>query len=223
MSVRTRYAPSPTGFPHLGVLRTAIYAYLTAKNAGGTFILRIEDTDQARSVEGSERYLVEALNWLGISPDEGGMLDSDGQLSERGGFGPYTQSKRLDIYKERAEWLVAHAQAYRCFCTPERLKTLREEQEAKHLPPRYDRHCRALPLEESERRAVVEPHVIRQAMPENRTITFTDLVRGEISFESSDLDDQVLLKSDGFPTYQLASVVDDHLMEISHVDRGEEW
>ncbi len=225
MSVRTRYAPSPTGLPHLGVLRTAIYAYLTAKHAGGTFILRLEDTDQSRSVEGSDSYIAEALNWLGIPPDEGVYLDeADGVLKERGGHGPYVQSKRLDIYKQYADQLLESGAAYRCFCTPERLAALREEQEKNHQAPRYDRLCRSLSREESERRASAgEKHVIRQAMPDNETVVFTDLIRGEISFNSSDLDDQVLLKSDGFPTYQLANVIDDHLMEITHVHRGEEW
>ena len=223
-TVRTRYAPSPTGFHHLGNLRTAVFAYLTAKHEDGTFIVRIEDTDQARSVEGSVEYTVQSLKWLGIIPDEGVYLDDQGNLTERGAFGPYTQSKRLEIYTEKAEWLVENGHAYRCFCSSERLDALREEQQKNKQAPRYDGYCRNLPKDEvASRVGAGEKYVIRQAMPDNETVEFNDVIRGEISFNSSDLDDQVLLKSDGFPTYHLASVVDDHLMEITYVHRGEEW
>jgi nondiscriminating glutamyl-tRNA synthetase len=223
-TIRTRYAPSPTGFHHLGNLRTAVFAYLTAKHEGGDFLVRIEDTDQARSVQGSVEYTAQSLKWLGIIPDEGVYLDDQGMLTERGLFGPYTQSKRLAIYTEKAEWLVDNGHAYKCFCSSERLDALREEQQKNKQAPRYDRHCRNLSAEEvTARVANGESYVVRQAMPDNETVVFEDVIRGEISFKSSDLDDQVLLKSDGFPTYHLANVVDDHLMEITHVLRGEEW
>jgi glutamyl-tRNA synthetase len=222
MSVRVRYAPSPTGEPHLGVLRTAIFDYLFAKANNGVFIVRQEDTDQARSVPGSFERILESLNWLGTPPDEGMMLTEDGQLTEKGDFGPYTQSKRLDIYKKYSDQLIEAGKAYRCFCTSERLEQMRADQQAQKLPPRYDRHCRNLTPEESLYRSA-EKHVVRQAMPLEGTIVVKDLLRGDIEFQAADMDDHVLLKTDGFPTYQLANVVDDHLMEITHVLRGEEW
>jgi nondiscriminating glutamyl-tRNA synthetase len=224
LNVRTRYAPSPTGFHHLGNLRTAVFAYLTAKHLDGTFVVRVEDTDQARTVEGSLKYMAESLSWLGIVPDEGVYFDGQGQIAERGAFGPYTQSKRLGIYHEKAEQLVANGHAYKCFCSSDRLNTLREEQQRNKQAPRYDRHCRYLQAGEvAAKVAAGESYVVRQAMPDNETVTFNDIIRGEISFETNDLDDQILLKSDGFPTYHLANIVDDHLMEITHVHRGEEW
>jgi nondiscriminating glutamyl-tRNA synthetase len=224
MSIRVRYAPSPTGELHLGSLRTVIFNYLIAKQAGGTFIMRIEDTDQARLVEGSAERQLEAMRWMGIEPDEGVCIDDRGIRIERGELGPYTQSNRLSIYKEYSEKLLKSGKAYRCFCTSERLEAMREEQQKNKQAPRYDRHCRALSAEESESRAAAgEPFVVRHALPDNEEVIFTDVVRGELSFNSKDLDDYVLMKSDGFPTYQLANVVDDHLMEITHVLRGEEW
>ena len=223
MSVRVRVAPSPTGNPHLGFLRTAVFDYLLARGQGGTFILRIEDTDQKREVPGSTEYIVESLKWLGLEVDEGVYIDDQGILQERGSYGPYQQSHRLPIYREHVEKLLDSGAAYHCFCTSERLEALRNEQQANHQPPRYDRHCRSIPLDEAKARAATEVYVIRHAIPDGQVITFTDAVRGEVTFQSDELDDYVLLKSDGFPTYQLANVVDDHLMEITHVLRGEEW
>jgi nondiscriminating glutamyl-tRNA synthetase len=224
MSVRVRFAPSPTGDLHLGAIRSAAYNWLFARNQGGTFILRMEDTDQSREKEGSAANIVRSLDWLGISPDEGVCLDAKGNLSEKGSYGPYTQSKRLDIYHEHIEKLLESGAAYRCFCTTDRLIEMREDQEKNHQPPRYDRLCRTISKEEAaDRAAIGEPFVVRQAMPDDRTVTWEDVVFDTITFPSKDLDDQVLLKSDGFPTYQLASVVDDHLMEISHVLRAQEW
>jgi nondiscriminating glutamyl-tRNA synthetase len=223
MPIRVRFAPSPTGDLHLGAIRAAVNNFLFALHEGGTFILRIEDTDQAREKEGSTEGIVESLEWLGITPDEGVYLDEEGNLAERGEFGPYTQSKRLAIYEEHVNVLLESGAAYRCFCTPERLQAMRESQEKQHLPPRYDRTCRNLSPEESAKRAASERFVVRQAIPDAEQVVLEDIVRGAITFESKDLDDHVLMKSDGFPTYHLASVVDDHLMEISHVLRGEEW
>lgn len=223
MSVRLRYAPSPTGDPHLGNLRTAVFAYLYSKQHDGVFMIRLEDTDQTREVEGSAVRILEATDWLGLPADEGIFLEN-GEVAEKGDFGPYIQSKRLDLYQSNVQTLLQKGVVYRCFCSSERLEEMRAEQQANHLPPRYDGRCRHLPAEESQARADKgESFVIRHAIPENRTVTFNDLVMGEISFQSDDLDDYVLLKSDGFPTYQLANVVDDHLMQISHVFRGNEW
>jgi nondiscriminating glutamyl-tRNA synthetase len=224
MSVRVRYAPSPTGDATLGSLRTIIFNYLFARQNQGTFILRIEDTDQAREVEGSLERQLEAMYWMGLVPDEGVYLDEQGNVSEKGSYGPYIQSKRLDIYKKYADQLVAEGKAYPCFCTPERLEKVREEQQKNKQAPRYDRHCRNLSKDEVESRiAAGEKHVIRQAVPDEQEVICQDIVRGEVRFNSRDLDDQVLLKSDGFPTYQLANIIDDHLMEITHVLRGDEW
>ncbi|MEI6478419.1 MAG: glutamate--tRNA ligase [bacterium] len=224
MSIRLRYAPSPTGELHLGSLRTIIFNILfAAQTPGGFFLIRVEDTDQARAVEGSAKRQLEALRWMGIEPDEGVCLDAAGNLIEKGEFGPYTQSMRLDIYGKYADQLLEAGSAYRCFCTSERLEQMRAEQQAAHLPPRYDRRCRSLSKEESEKRAHNEPFVIRMAIPDEGTVGFTDIIRGEISFQCADLDDQILMKTDGFPTYHLAVVVDDHLMNITHILRGEEW
>ncbi len=214
--VRVRFAPSPTGYLHVGGLRTALYNYLLAKHEGGQFILRIEDTDRTRLVEGAVESLLESLRWAGLTPDEGAMVGGD--------KGPYVQSERLPIYHEMSKRLVEQGQAYYCFCTAERLEAMRQERAAKGESTAYDRHCLHLSKEEVERRlAAGEPHVIRLKVPEGRTLTVEDIVRGPVSFDSSLVDDQVLLKTDGFPTYHLAVVVDDHLMEITHVIRGEEW
>ena len=210
--VRTRFAPSPTGFMHIGNLRTGLYAYLFAKKHGGTFILRIEDTDQERKVEGAVDMIYRTLETAGITYDEGPDKDA--------GFGPYVQTERMGIYKEYAEKLVELGGAYYCFCDKERLESLKDENGV-HT---YDKHCRNLSREEVERRlAAGEPYVIRQKVPENVTSSYTDMVFGEISVESSDIEDGVLLKSDGLPTYNFANVVDDHLMKISHVIRGTEY
>jgi glutamyl-tRNA synthetase len=225
MSVRVRYAPSPTGELHLGSLRTVIYDWLVARQHDGVFILRIEDTDQNRLVEGALERQLQDLAWMGLLPDEGVTLGESGKVVQVGDYGPYIQSERLEIYKKHAEQLLAEGKAYRCFATPEELEQMRAEQQAKGEIPRYDRRYRDLSKEESDRRAAAgERYVIRHALPLKHKVEVTDLIRGELTFDTAkDLDDYVLLKSDGFPTYQLASVVDDHLMEITHVIRGEEW
>lgn len=215
-SVRVRFAPSPTGFLHVGGLRTALYNYLFAKHHGGTFLLRIEDTDQSRKVEGAVENLIETLKWAGIEHDEG--------PGKEGPFGPYVQSSRLQLYQDHARQLVEAGHAYYCFCTPERLEQVRQKQIAMKLPPAYDRHCRDLPEETvRQRRAAGESTVIRMKVPVGGEITFEDRIRGKVTIAHKVLDDQVIVKSDGFPTYHLAVVVDDHLMKISHVIRGEEW
>ncbi len=214
--VRTRFAPSPTGFLHVGGLRTALYNYLFARQNQGRFVLRIEDTDQRRKVTGAVDNLIATLDWAGVKPDEGPQIGGE--------FGPYVQSERLELYRQHALELVAKGQAYYCFCTAERLRQLKEWQTAQKIPPRYDNHCRNLTAEEVGRRlAAGEEHVIRLKVPTEGVIEVEDLVRGRVTFPVGQIDDQVLIKSDGFPTYHLANVIDDHLMQISHVIRGEEW
>ncbi|MFA5029512.1 MAG: glutamate--tRNA ligase [Patescibacteria group bacterium] len=224
LKVRTRFAPSPTGYLHVGGLRTALYAYIFAKQNKGSFVLRIEDTDQTREVPGAVENLLKNLAWASLKPDEGVILDKAGKAVEKGHFGPYTQSKRLEIYQKYASELVNKGLAYYCFCSEERLENLRRQQEAAKQPTRYDWHCRhLLPDEVQNKLAAGEKYTIRMKVPENQEVVFNDLIRGEIKFRSREIDDQVILKADGFPTYHLASVVDDHLMKISHVIRGEEW
>src|SRR6266852_3393765 len=207
-AVRVRYAPSPTGALHLGGARTALFNYLFARQKGGQFLLRIEVTDRARLIPGSQAQIEEGLHWLGITWDET----------------PLVQSERKALYQQSAAGLLESGAAYRCFCTPERLEQMRAEQRARHEPERYDRRCRAIPREESDRRAAAgERFVIRQAMPTEGTTTFQDLVMGTVTFRNETLDDHVLLKSDGFPTYHLAFAVDDHAMRISHIIRGDGW
>ncbi len=221
--VRTRFAPSPTGYLHVGGLRTALFSYLYAKHNNGEFILRVEDTDQARFVEGAIQKLITILQGMGLHYDEGLILDDD-RIIDQGFFGPYLQSKRKDIYQQHAELLVMGGKAYYCFCDEKRLADLRKEQEALKKPTRYDRKCRNLSKEDVKKNLQAGvPHVIRQAIPLDGRTVLNDLVYGEISWDNKDLDDQVLLKSDGFPTYHLAVVTDDHLMNISHIVRGEEW
>ncbi|HVN75234.1 MAG TPA: glutamate--tRNA ligase [Thermoanaerobaculaceae bacterium] len=218
MAVRTRIAPSPTGDPHVGTAYVALFNYAWARKNGGQFVLRIEDTDRERSNATSERMIFESLRWLGLTWDEG--PDVGGPL------GPYRQSERFPIYREHAERLVAGGAAYPCFCTKERLDALREEQRAKKLPQAtgYDGHCRTVPAAEAaRRRAAGEAHVIRLAMPREGETVVHDLLRGDVRIDNRLVDDQVLLKSDGYPTYHLANVVDDHLMGITHVVRAEEW
>ncbi|HET9200880.1 MAG TPA: glutamate--tRNA ligase [Dehalococcoidia bacterium] len=216
MTVRTRYAPSPTGAPQLGNIRTALFGWLFARGSDGTFILRIEDTDQARAVEGGIQQQYEALRWLGLNWDEGPDVG--------GPHAPYVQSQRLDLYRQAAERLVAEGNAYPCFCTVQRLDDLRKQQVAAKQPPGYDRLCRGLSAEERERRlSAGESHVIRFAVPLSGEVTFHDLIRGDVTVQNGTLDDFVIIKSDGYPTYHLAVVVDDHAMEITHVLRGEEW
>jgi len=216
MTVRTRYAPSPTGEPHLGNIRTALFGWLLARHHGGTFILRIEDTDQARYVEGGVEAQMEALRWLGLDWDEGPDVG--------GPHAPYTQSQRLEIYQSHADHLIDSDWAYRCYCSPERLEQVRLAQQARKEPPRYDRHCRELaPAEREAMEASGIPPVVRFKTPLIGETTTLDVIRGEVMFQNSTLDDFVLLKSDGYPTYHLAAQVDDHLMDITHVLRGEEW
>jgi glutamyl-tRNA synthetase len=214
--VRVRIAPSPTGDPHVGTAYIALFNYVFAKRHGGKFILRIEDTDRARSSLESEAAILRALKWMGLDWSEGPDVG--------GPFGPYRQSERTAFYREHAEMLMQKGAAYRCFCTPQRLEELRARQRAEKRTAGYDGHCRTLTPEESARRALAkEPFVIRLAMPRTGETEFKDRLRGVIKFSNLELDDQVLLKSDGFPTYHLANVVDDHLMEITHVIRAEEW
>ena len=221
--VRVRFAPSPTGPLHIGGVRTALYNYLFAKKQGGDFILRIEDTDQTRFVEGAEDYIVEAFRWLGIKFDEG--------VGIGGEFGPYKQSERKDIYKSYALELVEKGMAYYAFDTPEELEEKRKEAESEKKTFQYDCKTRqglrnSLSLSEEETQGLIAsgmPYVIRFRFPEDEMIEFDDLIRGHVKMNSSLLDDKVLYKSDGMPTYHLANIVDDHLMEISHVIRGEEW
>lgn len=221
--VRLRFAPSPTGYLHIGGLRTALYNYLFARRNNGKFILRIEDTDQARFVEGAIENLVEALDWSGIDYDEG-VFVKDGEIVQVGDYGPYIQSERLDIYNKYIEKLIESGHAYYCFCSKERLDQVREEQRVQGLVPKYDGFCRSLKIEDARKRiADGEEYVVRLKLPPNHDLKFHDLVRGDITINSDDTDDQVLLKSDGYPTYHMAVVVDDHLMKISHIVRGEEW
>jgi glutamyl-tRNA synthetase len=224
MTTRVRFAPSPTGDPHLGNIRTAVFDYLFAKATGGAFLLRVEDTDRERLNDGSVERMYEALKWLGIEPDEGVYVDGQGNICQRGDVGPYIQSERKNIYAEYAKELLEAGKAYRCFATSEELEEMRKAQQAAGLPPRYDRRFRDLPCEESDRRATAgEAFVIRQAMPLEGEVLVKDLIRGDVTFKCQDLDDHVLLKKDGYPTYQFANVVDDHLMGITHVLRGEEY
>jgi glutamyl-tRNA synthetase len=214
--VRVRFAPSPTGRPQVGNIRTAIFDWLFARHHHGTFILRIEDTDVARIVPGSVEDLMESLKWLDLDWDEGPEVGGD--------YGPYFQSQRLDLYKAAAEKLVEQGDAYYCYCSPERLDAMRKEQIARKQPTGYDRACRNLTRQQCARyeSAGIRP-VVRFKVPDEGRTAFTDTIYGDIVFENSNIDDFVMLKSDGYPTYQLANVVDDHAMKISHVIRGEEW
>lgn len=214
--VRTRVAPSPTGDPHVGTAFQALFDYVFAHRYEGKFILRIEDTDQKRYVDESEDVIFEALEWLGLNPDE--------SPKEGGDYGPYRQSERLSLYQKYAKQLIDEDKAYYCFCSAERLQKMREAQQAQKKPPMYDRTCRNLSKEEvSQRLSSGEKAVIRMKIPEHKEIIVPDVLRGQIKFDSDILDDQVILKSDGYPTYHLAVVVDDHLMKITHMKRGEEW
>ena len=221
--IRVRFAPSPTGPLHIGGLRTALFNYLFAKKNNGVFILRIEDTDQARYVRGAEEYIIESLKWCRILPNEG--------VSFGGDHGPYRQSERKKIYRQYAETLVAENHAYYAFDTPEELEGYRKSSEARKETFTYDGKTRmnlknSLSLNECETKSLLNsgiPYVIRFKFPENETIIMQDIIRGEVSVNTSILDDKILFKSDGMPTYHLANVVDDHLMKISHVIRGEEW
>ncbi|MDP2631313.1 MAG: glutamate--tRNA ligase [Candidatus Uhrbacteria bacterium] len=223
MQIRTRIAPSPTGFVHIGTLHTALFNYFFTRQNGGKFVIRIEDTDRERLVEGAVENLLESLAVFGIENDEGPFIDSNGVIDEKGDFGPYTQSARLDIYKPYVQQLVLQGDAYYCFCTRERLDEMRKAQQAIKQTPKYDRACCKLDNAEVKARIDAgEAHVVRMKVPEGET-TFTDLIRGTIKINNKEIDDQVILKSDGFPTYHLAVVVDDFLMQITHIIRGEEW
>jgi len=221
--VRTRFAPSPTGYLHIGGLRTALYSYLFAKKNNGKFLLRIEDTDQKRYVEGALENLLRTLSWAGLDNDEGPYLEGD-TVKQKGDKGPYIQSERTELYRQHAQILVDKGSAYPCFCTPERLDEMRKKQESLKMAPMYDRLCLKLTPEEIQaKKDAGTPFVIRQKIPHGEKLRFTDLIRGVVVFETSNVDDQVLMKSDNFPTYHLANVVDDHMMEITHAIRGEEW
>lgn len=222
--VRVRFAPSPTGGLHLGGVRTVLYNYLFAKKHGGDFIVRIEDTDQNRYVPGAEEYIFDTLKWCGLEPNE--------SVQHGGSFGPYRQSERKETYRQYAEKLVNEGHAYYAFDTPEELEKMRQDFRSDQNPsPQYDHTIRmkmrnSLSLSKEETQKLLDEgtrHVIRIKMPENETVSFTDMIRGEVSFDTSTVDDKVLLKADGMPTYHLAVVVDDHLMQISHAFRGEEW
>ncbi len=211
-NIVTRFAPSPTGFMHIGNLRTALYSYLLAKSQGGKFILRIEDTDQVRLVEGASDVILDTLKMTGIDYDEGPVVGGE--------HGPYIQSERLPIYKEYAEKLIASGNAYYCFCTPERLESLKDENGIGG----YDGHCRGLSKEEIEKNlAAGIPYVIRQKMPDEGTTSYVDEVYGEVEIDNSELRDQVMIKADGYPTYNFCHVVDDYLMGVTHVVRGNEY
>jgi len=214
--VRTRFAPSPTGFLHVGGLRTALYNYLFARKNNGFFILRIEDTDRTRYVEGALENLLKTLKWVGLEYDEGPGRD--------GKYGPYVQSERTETYREHANKLLDKGYAYHCFCTTERLEEMRKRQSELKQAPMYDRACLKLAPEEIEAKLHARiPFVIRQKIPQGQRLKFKDLIRDTVQFDTSNIDDQILMKSDNFPTYHLANVVDDHLMAITHVIRGEEW
>ncbi|MGV3722592.1 MAG: glutamate--tRNA ligase [Actinomycetota bacterium] len=215
--VRTRIAPSPTGLPHVGTFRNALYSWLLARRHGGQFVFRLEDTDRERYDADSEQALYDSFRWLGVDYDEGPDIG--------GPYGPYVQSQRLEHYRAAAEQLIASGHAYRCYCTRERVAEIREARQKANIHPHgYDRHCRA--LTDDERKRLDEagtPYVVRFAIPMEGETAFQDVVRGTITYQNRELDDHVIIKSDGFPTYQLANVVDDHLMEITHVVRSEEW
>lgn len=238
--VRVRFAPSPTGYLHIGGLRSALYNYLFAKKNGGTFILKIEDTDRKRFVEGAVESLIGSLDWAGLDRDEGVFMknkipsgitlktvDSENYpgVIEVGDFGPYIQSERLDLHKKYAQDLVSSGKAYYCFCEQDRLDKIKEEKIANKQAPMYDRYClkNVTPEEINEKLKSNCAYTIRLKVPNDEIIEFEDLVRGKVSINSNTIDDQVLMKSDGFPTYHLASVVDDHLMRTTQVIRGEEW
>jgi glutamyl-tRNA synthetase len=213
---RVRFAPSPTGLMHIGGYRTALFNWLYARKTGGSFILRIEDTDTLRTAEGAVEFLIEGMQWLGMDIDEGPGVG--------GLYGPYYQTSRRALYLQYANQLIGSGHAYRCYCTPERLDAMRKEQQAQKLPPRYDHHCRYLT---TEQRATNEAEglkwTVRFAMPIEGVTVVHDELRGDITFNNTDIDDAILLKSNGLPTYHLAHIVDDHLMEVTHLVRAEEW
>ncbi|MFH2034122.1 MAG: glutamate--tRNA ligase [Candidatus Margulisiibacteriota bacterium] len=215
MSVRVRFAPSPTGYLHIGGARTALFNWLFARKNKGTFILRVEDTDRTRSTQEALDAIYHGMEWLGLDWDEGPKAD--------GNYGPYLQTERLDIYKKHIDLLLQEGKAYYCVCTPEELAHKRKEAEKKKEAPKYDQSCRTLSPDEFEKmKAEGKPYVVRFKMPQGRKIVVADMVRGDVEFNTDLLDDFVIMKSDGFPTYNFAAVVDDHLMEISHIIRGDD-
>ncbi len=213
--MRLRFAPSPTGALHIGSVRTILYNYLFARQRDGTLILRVEDTDKDRLVAGAIDSIYDGLHWLGIKWNEGPQ--------EGGPHAPYVQSERLPLYQKHAQELIDKGAAYYCFCSKERLAAVRAEQEARKEPTRYDRLCRSIPPDDAAERAKTEPHVIRLKVPDEGTLAIDDLVHGHIGWQAETIEDQIILKSDGFPTYHLAVVIDDHVMEITHIMRGDEW
>ena len=216
-NVRVRYAPSPTGFPHIGNIRTALFNWLFARHSGGKFIVRIEDTDQSRKVESALEAILNSLRWMGLDWDEGPEVGGE--------YGPYVQSERLELYRKYVQQLLENGSAYKCYCAAERLERMRAEMsERKESARSYDRHCRNLTNKErADFEAKGAASVVRLKVPLDGQTTFHDLIRGDITFSNSELDDLVLLKSDGYPTYHLANIVDDHLMQITHVMRADEW
>ena len=222
MEIRTRFAPSPTGYLHIGGLRTALYCYAWAKQNKGRFLLRIEDTDRQRLVEGAIGQITQSLDWAELAPDEGVVGFENGKAIEKGSLGPYIQSERLDLYKLHAEELLNAGKAYKCWCTPERLDEMRVAQRAAKQTPKYDRAC--LHLSEAEKASNEgKSYVLRFFVPEGSSVTWDDVVFDKMEFDRSQVDDFVMIKADGYPTYNFANVVDDHLMQITHVVRGQEF
>ena len=226
--MKTRFPPSPTGFLHIGSLRTALFNYLLAKKEGGSFVLRIEDTDRERMVEGGVENIISTLEWAGLHVNEGPFIAKDGSIKQKGDNGPYIQSERLDIYKKYVQELLDAGHAYYAFDTSEALDEMRKRQQVSKLPTAYERDSMDNQLvigdEEAKKRVDAgEKYVIRLKVPREGETTYTDLIRGDITFQNKEIDDQVLMKSDGFPTYHLAVVIDDYLMGVTHISRGEEW
>jgi len=222
--LRARFAPSPTGFLHIGGLRTALYNELLTRQQGGDFILRIEDTDRTRFVEGGIENICRSLKACGVVPNEGVWMDAKGNVVQRGEFGPYIQSERVSRHKDYADQLIRMGKAYICFCSAERLEQLRKDQQLAGRPTMYDGKCRSLTHEESKKRVDAgESHVIRLKLPKEGRVKIWDVIRDDVDFDWALIDDQVIVKSDGFPTYHLAATCDDHDMEITHVIRGDEW
>ncbi|MFQ5422109.1 MAG: glutamate--tRNA ligase, partial [Anaerolineae bacterium] len=216
MTVRVRFAPSPTGYLHIGGARTALFNWMFARKHGGQFILRIEDTDQSRTVAGAVEAIIDGLRWLGLDWDEGPDVG--------GSYGPYVQTERADLYRQWSDWLLEHDHAYKCFCSAEELAEMREQQKAAKQSIGYDRRCRYLTPEQiAEKEAAGLSHTIRFKMPLEGATVINDLIRGSIVFENTQVTDNILLKSDGLPTYHLANVIDDHFMAISHILRADEW
>lgn len=221
--IRVRFAPSPTGYMHVGNFRTALYTYLFARKSQGDFVVRIEDTDKKRQIENGVEKIIEIINWAGFTYGEG-VFQENGEIVQKGDFGPYIQSQRLDIYKKYAQELIDNGTAYYCFCSEDRLEALRQTQTAEKKAPMYDRNCLKLSQEDIQAKLDAgESYVIRQKINTQGLTSYEDVIRGHIEFRNELLEDQILMKSDGYPTYNFANVVDDHLMDITHVFRGEEY